>query len=82
MTGTVIDLGAGGGIPGLVIAHDRPDLHLTMVDRRSKRTDFLERVMRRLRWSAHVAVIAADVEAVIAVWRVLRRCRRTWFRAA
>jgi 16S rRNA (guanine527-N7)-methyltransferase len=66
VTGTVVDLGAGGGIPGLVIAHDRPDLHLTLVDRRRKRTDFLERVVRRLRWSGRVAVIAADVEAVIA----------------
>ena len=65
VTGTVVDLGAGGGIPGLVIAHDRSDLHITLVDRRSKRTDFLERVVRRLRWSERVAVMASDVEAVI-----------------
>jgi 16S rRNA (guanine527-N7)-methyltransferase len=65
VSGTIVDLGAGGGIPGLVIAHDRPDLHLTMVDRRSKRTDFLERVVRRLRWAQRVTVIDADVEALI-----------------
>ena len=42
---TVLDLGAGGGVPGLVIAHDLPDLHVTLLDRRAKRTDFLERVV-------------------------------------
>ena len=61
----MVDLGAGGGVPGLVIAHDRPDLRLTLVDRRSKRTDFLRRVVRRLRWSTRVDVVTADVEAVI-----------------
>ena len=45
VTGTVIDIGAGGGVPGLVVAHDRPDLRLTMVDRRAKRTDFLQRMV-------------------------------------
>lgn len=58
---TVLDLGAGGGVPGLVIAHDRPELHVTLLDRRAKRTDFLERVVRRLEWSDRVTVICADV---------------------
>jgi 16S rRNA (guanine527-N7)-methyltransferase len=66
VTGTVIDLGAGGGVPGLVIAHDRADLHLAMIDRRAKRTDFLSRMIKRLGWSDHVEVITADVDAVIA----------------
>jgi 16S rRNA (guanine527-N7)-methyltransferase len=64
--GHVIDLGSGGGIPGLVVAHDRPDLELTLVDRRSKRTDYLERVVRRLRWEDRVTVLHADVHEVIA----------------
>jgi 16S rRNA (guanine527-N7)-methyltransferase len=62
----IIDLGAGGGVPGLVIAHDRPDLEVHLLDRRTKRTDFLERVVRRLGWTDHVRVIARDVEAYIA----------------
>jgi len=65
VTGTVIDLGAGGGVPGLVIAHDRPDLHLTMLDRRAKRTDFLRRMILRLRWSERVEVVTDDVSATI-----------------
>ncbi len=60
--GTVIDLGAGGGVPGLVVAADRPDLRLTLLDRRQKRTDFLERVTRRLGWADRVTVVAADVD--------------------
>lgn len=58
----IIDLGAGGGVPGLVIAHDRPDLEVHLLDRRTKRTDFLERVVRRLGWSDRVLVVARDVE--------------------
>lgn len=58
---TVLDLGAGGGLPGLVIAHDLPGLRLTMLDRRAKRTDFLERVVRRMGWTDHVSVVCADV---------------------
>lgn len=57
---TVLDLGSGGGIPGLVIAHDDPTRHLTLLDRRAKRTDFLERVVQRLGWSSRVAVACAD----------------------
>jgi len=61
----IIDLGAGGGVPGLVIAHDRPDLDVHLLDRRTKRTDFLERVVRRLGWTDHVSVIPRDVQAYI-----------------
>lgn len=58
----VLDLGSGGGVPGLVIAHDRPDVDLTLFDRRAKRTDFLERVVRRLEWRDRVTVICGDVD--------------------
>ena len=62
VTGAVVDLGSGGGIPGLVVAHDRPELSVTLVDRRQKRTDALERAVRRLGWSDRVEVRHADVE--------------------
>ena len=57
----VIDLGSGGGVPGLVIAAERPDLHITLLDRRTKRTDFLERSVIRLGWADRVSVMATDV---------------------
>lgn len=62
---SVLDLGSGGGVPGLVIAHDRPSLQVTLLDRRAKRTDVLERVVRRLGWEDRVRVVcrdAADLE--------------------
>jgi 16S rRNA (guanine527-N7)-methyltransferase len=65
LDGVVVDLGSGGGVPGLVIAHDRPDLDVVMVDRRSKRTDFLMRVVLRLRWSDRIRVITDDVVQLI-----------------
>lgn len=63
--GRVLDMGAGGGLPGLVIAHDRSDLDLVLVDRREKRIDFLRRVVRRLGWSDRVTVRHADIADVI-----------------
>lgn len=60
--GSVIDLGSGGGVPGLVVAIERPDLRIVLLDRRTKRTDFLERAVRRLDISDRVEVIAADID--------------------
>ena len=58
---TVLDLGSGGGVPGLVIAHDVPGAHVTLLDRREKRTDALERFVRRLGWQHRVSVVCEDV---------------------
>jgi len=62
---TVVDLGSGGGLPGLVIAADRPDLHLTLIERREKRADLLRYGVRALDLADRVEVVAADVETVI-----------------
>lgn len=58
---TVIDLGSGGGDPGLVIAAAVPDLAVTLVDRREKRTDFLSRMIGRMGFGERVDVVTADV---------------------
>lgn len=63
--GTVADMGSGGGVPGLVIAHDRPDVKVLLIDRRAARTDFLDRMVRRLRWTQRVEVRCADVADLI-----------------
>lgn len=65
VTGVVIDLGSGGGVPGLVIAHDRPDVEVVLADRRVKRTDFLQRMVSRLGWASRVRVVNDDVERII-----------------
>ncbi len=58
---TVVDLGSGGGDPGLVIAAARPEIMTTLVDRRAKRTDLLTRLVGRLRFQLHVEVVEIDV---------------------
>lgn len=64
VTGRVIDVGSGGGIPGLVIGWDRPDLELVLVDRRSKRTDVLRRACSSLEMADRVHVITGEAASV------------------
>jgi 16S rRNA (guanine527-N7)-methyltransferase len=62
---TVVDIGSGGGIPGLVVANDRPDLDVTLVDRRQKCADFLERSVAALGFRGRVTVRCCDTSALI-----------------
>ena len=64
LSGTVVDLGSGGGVPGLVIAWMRPDLHVVLVDRRATRTDHLRRLVHRLRLTDRVRVLTTDATAL------------------
>lgn len=61
--GEALDLGAGGGIPGLVLATERPDLSWTFLDAMAKRTAFLERAVERL-GLGNVTVRTARAEEV------------------
>jgi 16S rRNA (guanine527-N7)-methyltransferase len=65
VTGTVVDLGTGGGVPGLVIAAARPDLRLLLVDRKVSRTDHVSRLVRRLGWLERVTVLTADAADLV-----------------
>lgn len=60
--GQVIDIGTGAGVPGLVIADARPDLMMTLVDRRATRMDALALGVAGLGWADRVTVLTADVE--------------------
>lgn len=60
----LLDLGSGGGLPGLVIAWDHPELEVTLVDRRSKRTDHLRRAVARLELTGRVRVVTADAKVL------------------
>ncbi len=62
VTGPVIDIGTGAGVPGLVLADARPDLQLTLVDRRATRMDALALGVTSLGWVDRVTVLTADVE--------------------
>ena len=46
--GDVLDLGSGGGVPGLIVAVARPDLRLVLLDARARRCGFLEEAVRDL----------------------------------
>ena len=63
LSGEALDLGAGGGIPGLVLAVERPDLAWTFLDAMTKRTAFLERAVARLGLT-NVTVRTARAEEV------------------
>jgi 16S rRNA (guanine527-N7)-methyltransferase len=41
--GSVVDLGSGGGIPGVVVASCWPDTRVVLLDANERRTDFLSR---------------------------------------
>jgi len=44
----LVDVGSGAGFPGLVLKIARPDLRVTLVEPREKRTVFLRQVIRSL----------------------------------
>lgn len=46
--GSVIDIGSGAGLPGIVIALARPDLTVTLLEPLARRVDFLEEVIAEL----------------------------------
>jgi 16S rRNA (guanine527-N7)-methyltransferase len=62
--GLLIDLGSGGGFPGIPLRIALPRLHLTLVESSRKKTSFLAHVIRTLRLD-NVATIRERVEALI-----------------
>jgi 16S rRNA (guanine527-N7)-methyltransferase len=58
---SVCDVGSGAGLPGLVMAIRRPDLHVTLVEPLLRRTTFLEEAVRALGLT-NVTVVRARAE--------------------
>jgi 16S rRNA G527 N7-methylase RsmG len=59
-TRRLIDLGSGGGLPGLVVAMRLPHVEVVLTDRRERRMDLLRLACSRLGLD-HVVVLTADV---------------------
>ena len=58
----LIDVGSGGGMPGIPTAICRPDIQITLLDSNSKKTSFLSHAVIELGLS-NVKVITGRVEA-------------------
>ena len=61
-TGRVLDVGSGGGLPGIPLAIARPDLQVTLIDSIAKKTAFLLQAKAELGLN-NVAVVTGRVEA-------------------
>jgi len=57
----ILDVGSGGGLPGIVLAIVRPDMKVSMIDTVHKKTAFLTQVKAQL-GLANVTVYTARVE--------------------
>lgn len=57
----VLDVGSGGGMPGIVLAIVRPDWSITLIDSNSKKTSFLQQAAISLGLS-NVTVVTGRVE--------------------
>lgn len=58
----VLDLGSGGGLPGLVVAMRLPSLRLTLLDANERRVAFLRDAVRQLQLSSLVTVVGGRAE--------------------
>ncbi|MGH9079322.1 MAG: RsmG family class I SAM-dependent methyltransferase [Acidimicrobiales bacterium] len=58
-----IDLGTGGGVPGLVVGSCWPECRVTLLDAGRRRTDFLRDELMGL-WSGNIEVVRGRAEEV------------------
>ncbi|MDO5687054.1 MAG: 16S rRNA (guanine(527)-N(7))-methyltransferase RsmG [Neisseria sp.] len=60
---TLLDVGSGGGMPGIPVAIARPDLTVTLLDANSKKTTFLQQAVIELGLN-NVTVLTGRVETL------------------
>ena len=60
---SLCDIGTGAGLPGVVVAIARPDVHVTLVEPLLRRTTFLDEVVERLGLD-HVEVVRGRADAL------------------
>lgn len=65
---TVLDVGSGGGFPGLVMASVLPDLDFRLLEATGKKAAFLREAAHAMRLS-RVVVVHDRAESVVADWR-------------
>jgi len=62
---SVVDVGSGAGLPGIVLAVARPDLRITLVEPLARRTAFLSEAVTSLGLAATVTVVRGRAEDVV-----------------
>lgn len=62
LEGPVVDLGAGGGVPGLVLARAFPDVRWLFLEASQRRTAFLRHAVAELGLDDRVTVLTARAE--------------------
>ncbi|MCD9624452.1 16S rRNA (guanine(527)-N(7))-methyltransferase RsmG [Rhabdothermincola salaria] len=62
--GTLLDLGSGAGLPGLVIADMRPELTITLLDAQDKRVALLRQAVTAMGCGERVQVLHGRAEAL------------------
>ncbi len=58
----ILDLGSGGGLPGLVVASQWPECELLLLDAKERRCEFLTRAVQRLGLAPRVSVVCGRAE--------------------
>ncbi|MEV6634486.1 16S rRNA (guanine(527)-N(7))-methyltransferase RsmG [Actinoplanes sp. NPDC051470] len=61
---SVVDVGSGAGLPGIVLAVVRPDLRITLVEPLARRTAFLSEAVTHLGLTSTVTVVRGRAEEV------------------
>jgi 16S rRNA (guanine527-N7)-methyltransferase len=61
---TLVDLGSGGGFPGLVVAALRPDLDVTLIEVDARKAAFLGEAGRRMALKKQPRVVIGRIEDV------------------
>ncbi|WP_239093134.1 16S rRNA (guanine(527)-N(7))-methyltransferase RsmG [Paractinoplanes abujensis] len=62
---SVVDVGSGAGLPGIVLAVARPDLRITLVEPLARRTAFLSEAVTALGLESTVTVVRGRAEDVV-----------------
>jgi 16S rRNA (guanine527-N7)-methyltransferase len=59
-----LDLGSGGGVPGLILAEEWADAHAVLLDAQQRRCEFLARSVEELGFSPRVTVRCGRAESL------------------